>query len=204
MAAAVARGARGRALGAARPEAAPRGRAARRALRSARPRPKGAPLVFRSFFLRKKKLFYNKTKNAVPMRWLLRLRAAAARPKGAPLVFRSFFVFVFSFSFFKKEKQKRKSGANAMVAAVARGCGARQERAARFPLVFLFVKKTVLFFFVVLFFKKKPCFSFLLSFFFKKKTGLSRDACAARGCRGFRCQSIRRALYLLCLCLFCL
>ena len=50
MAAAVARGARGRALGAARPEAAPRGRAARRALRSARPRPKGAPLVFRSFF----------------------------------------------------------------------------------------------------------------------------------------------------------
>ena len=109
MAAAVARGARGRALGAARPEAAPRGRAARRALRSARPRPKGAPLVFRSFF-----------------------------------------VFVFSFSFFKKGKTK-KSGANAMVAAVARGCGARQERAARFPLVFLFVKKTVLFFFVVLF-----------------------------------------------------
>ena len=85
------------------------------------------------------------------MRWLLRLRAAAARPKGAPLVFRSFFVFVFSFSFFKRKNKKRKNGANAMVAAVARGCGARQERAARFPLVFCLLKKL--------------CFSFLLSLF---------------------------------------
>ena len=44
-----------------------------------------------------------------------------------------------------------------MVAAVARGCGARQERAARFPLVFCLLKKL--------------CFSFLLSLF-KKKTVL--------------------------------
>ena len=87
-----------------------------------------------------------------------------ARLRRAPRARRSFsarfFVFVFSFFLFKKGK-KRKSGANAMVAAVARGCGARQERAARFPLVFCLLKKL--------------CFSFLLSlfsFFFKKKTVL--------------------------------
>ena len=65
-------------------------------LRAAAARPKGAPLVFRSFFVFVFSFFLfkkgkTKKEKAVPMRWLLRLRAAAARAKSAPLVFRSFF-----------------------------------------------------------------------------------------------------------------
>ena len=61
-----------------------------------------------------------------------------------------------------------------MVAAVARGCGARQERAARFPLVFLFVKKTVLFFFVVPFFLKKTVLFFFVVLLKKNGTVAGR------------------------------
>ena len=143
------------------------------------------------------------------MRWLLRLRAAAARPKGAPLVFRSFFVFVFSFSFLKKGKTKKEKAVPMRWLLRLRAAAARAKSA---PLVFrsffCLLKKLCFSFLLSLFsffFKKKTVlFFFVVLFFLKKKTGLSRDACAARGCRGFRCQSIRRALYLLCLCLFCL
>ena len=95
--------------------------------------------------------------------------------------FSLFFVrFVFLFFF------KKKRGANAMAAAVARGCGARQERAARFPLVFCLLKKLCFSFLLSLFsffFKKKRAFLFCCPFFLKKngtvagrvrRAGLSR------------------------------